>query len=104
LKKIFHAATIGAAEQARKNIEKECGLMYAYVVRSWKNNWENLIQYFDYPLEIRKIVYTTNMIESLDWGIRKYIKTKSIFQHDQPALNAVFLTNGNIEKKWTMPI
>jgi transposase-like protein len=104
MKKIYHAPTIEAAEQALKNFEKKWGLKYAYAVKSWKNNWENLTQFFDYPLEIRKIVYTTNIIESLNRGIRKYIKTKSIFPHDQAALKAVFLAIGNIEKKWTMPI
>jgi transposase-like protein len=104
MKKIYHAATIEAAEQALKNFEKKWGLKYAYAVKSWKNNWENLTQFFDYPLEIRKIVYTTNIIESLNRGIRKYIKTKSIFPHDQAALKAVYLAIGNIEKKWTMPI
>jgi transposase-like protein len=104
IKKIYHAATIEAAEQALKNFEKKWGLKYAYAVKSWKNNWENLTQFFDYPLEIRKIVYTTNIIESLNRGIRKYIKTKSIFPHDQAALKAVFLAIGNIGKKWTMPI
>jgi transposase-like protein len=104
MKSIYHAATIEAAEQALKNFEKKWGLKYAYAIRSWKNNWENLTQFFDYPLEIRKIVYTTNIIESLNRGIRKYIKTKSIFPHDQAALKAVFLAIGNIEKKWTMPI
>ena len=104
MKHIYHAATLEAAEQALRNFENKWGLKYAYAVRSWKNNWENLTQFFDYPLEIRKIVYTTNIIESLNRGIRKYIKTKSIFPHDQAALKAVFLAIGNIEKKWTMPI
>jgi len=104
MKEIYHAATIEAAEQALTNFEKKWGHKYAYAVRSWKNNWENLTQFFDYPLEIRKIVYTTNIIESLNRGIRKYTKTKSIFPHDQAALKAVYLAIGNIEKKWIMPI
>jgi putative transposase len=104
MKKIYQAPTIEAAEQALKDFEKKWGLKYAYAIKSWMNNWENLTQFFDYPLEIRKIVYTTNIIESLNRGIRKYIKTKSIFPHDQAALKAVFLAIGNIEKKWTMPI
>ena len=104
MKEIYHAATLEAAEQALKNFEKKWGGKYAYAVRSWKNNWENLTQFFEYPLEIRKIVYTTNIIESLNRGIRKYTKTKSIFPHDQAALKAVFLAIRNIEKKWTMTI
>ena len=104
MKEIYHAATIEAAEQALKKFEKKWGQKYAYAVRSWKSNWENLTQFFEYPLEIRKIVYTTNTIESLNRGIRKYTKTKSIFPHDQAALKAVYLAIGNIESKWTMPI
>ena len=104
MKEIYHAATVQAAEQALVNFEKKWNDKYAYAIKSWKNNWPNLTQFFDYPLEIRKIVYTTNIIESLNRGIRKYTKTKSIFPHDQAALKAVYLAIGNIEKKWTMPI
>lgn len=104
MKEIYQAVTIEAAEQALNNFEKKWNLKYAYAVRSWKNNWENLTQFFDYPVEIRKIVYTTNTIESLNRGIRKYTKTKSIFPHDQAALKSVYLAIGNIEKKWTMPV
>lgn len=104
MKQIYHAATIEVAEQALENFEKKWGQKYAYAVKSWKNNWENLTQFFEYPLEIRKIVYTTNIIESLNRGIRKYTKTKSIFPHDQAAMKAVYLAIGNIENKWTLPI
>ena len=104
LKEIYHAPTNEAAEQALKNFENKWGHKYAYAVKSWKNNWEKLTQFFEYPLEIRKIVYTTNTIESLNRGIRKYTKTKSIFPHDQAALKSVYLAISNIEKKWTMPI
>jgi len=69
-----------------------------------KNNWENLTQFFEYPVEIRKIVYTTNIIESLNRGIRKYTKTKSVFPHDQAAMKSVYLAISNIERKSTMPI
>jgi putative transposase len=104
MKEIYQAVTIDAAQQALQNFEKKWGDKYAYAVRSWKNNWENLTLFFDYPLEIRKIVYTTNIIESLNRGIRKYTKTKSIFPHDQAAMKAIYLAISNIEKKWTMPI
>jgi transposase-like protein len=104
MKEIYHAPTLEAAEQALDNFEKKWNHKYAYAVKSWKNNWENLTQFFEYPVEIRKIVYTTNIIESLNRGIRKYTKTKSIFPHDQSALKSVYLAIGNIEKKWTMPV
>ena len=84
--------------------EKKWNHKYAYAVRSWRNNWVELTQFFDYPLEIRKIVYTTNIIESLNRGIRKYTKTKSVFPHDQAAMKSVYLAISNIERKWTMPI
>ncbi|MGI6306210.1 MAG: IS256 family transposase [Bacteroidales bacterium] len=104
MKEIYHAATFQAAEQALENFEKKWNHKYTYAVRSWRNNWVKLTQFFDYPLEIRKIVYTTNVIESLNRGIRKYTKTKSVFPHDQAALKAVYLAIANIEKKWTLPI
>jgi len=104
MRKIYHAPTVDAAESALTDFENKWGQKYAYAVRSWKNNWENLTQFFDYPLEIRKIVYTTNIIESLNRGVRKYTKTKSIFPHDQAAMKAVYLAISNIEKKWIYPI
>ena len=104
MKKIYHAVNIEAAEQALENFQNKWDQKYAYAVKSWRNNWENLTLFFEYPLEIRKIVYTTNIIESLNRGIRKYTKTKSIFPHDQAALKAVYLAISNIENKWTMPI
>jgi len=104
MRKIYHAPTVEAAESALIDFENKWGQKYAYAVRSWKNNWENLTQFFDYPLEIRKIVYTTNIIESLNRGVRKYTKTKSIFPHDQAAMKAVYLAISNIEKKWIYPI
>jgi len=69
MKEIYHAATLQAAEQAIEYFEKKWNHKYAYAVRSWRNNWVELTQFFDYPLEIRKIVYTTNVIESLNRGI-----------------------------------
>jgi len=104
MKEIYHAATLQAAEQALENFEKKWNHKYTYAVRSWRNNWVKLTQFFDYPLEIRKIVYTTNVIESLNRGIRKYTKTKSVFPHDQAALKAVYLAIANVEKKWTFPV
>jgi transposase-like protein len=77
---------------------------YGYAIKSWKYNWEELTAYFDYPMEIRKINYTTNVIESLNSSIRKYTKTKTVFPDDQSAMKAVYLAINNIQQKWTMPI
>jgi len=104
MKEIYHAATLEAAEMALDNFEKKWNDKYAYAVKSWRKNWDELTRFFEYPLEIRKIVYTTNIIESLNRGIRKYTKTKSVFPHDQAALKSVFMAINNIEKKWILPI
>ena len=104
MKDIYHAATFQAAEQALENFEKKWNHKYAYAVRSWRNNRIELTRFFDYPPEIRKIVYTTNVIWSLNRGSRKYTKNKSVFPHDQAAHKAVYLAIANIVKKWTLPI
>lgn len=104
LKNIYAATNIEAAENALAEMEQKWGAKYKYAIQSWRNNWENLTQYFNYPLEIRKIIYTTNTIENLNRGIRKYTKTKVQFVDDNSVQKAVYLAILNIEKKWNMPI
>lgn len=77
---------------------------YKYAITSWEENWDNLSNYFEYPLELRKIVYTTNTIENLNRGIRKYTKTKGQFPNDNSASKSVFLSIKNIETSWEKPI
>lgn len=74
---------------------------YKYAITSWEENWENLSSYFEYPLELRKIIYTTNTIENLNRGIRKYTKTKSQYPNENALSKAIFLSIQNIEKSWT---
>lgn len=104
LKLVYGAINKDAASDALEDFNKKWGSKYAYAVKSWKANWEELTAYFDFPLEIRKIIYTTNAIESVNSGIRKYTKTKTVFPDDQSALKAVFLSISNIQRKWTMSI
>lgn len=104
LKEIYAAANIEMAEKALFAMDLKWGTKYKYAIQSWQNNWENLTQYFNYPLEIRKIIYTTNTIENLNRGIRKYTKTKVQFTDDNAVQKAVYLAIINIEKKWNMPI
>lgn len=104
LKTIYGAVNREAAEQALEKFDACWGSKYGYAVDSWRKNWVNLTNYFDFPLEIRKIIYTTNTIENLNRGIRKYTKTKVQFVDDQAAQKAVYLAIINIEKKWSMPI
>lgn len=104
LKEVYGAPTKDAAEQALLGFAKKWDSKYRYAIQSWHNNWKNLTSYFDFPVEIRKIMYTTNTIENLNRGIRKYVKTKVQFPDDQAAEKAVYLAIINIEKKWSMPL
>ncbi len=104
LKEVYAAPTREAAEQALAGFALKWEHKYKHAIQSWKTNWDNLTSYFDFPLEIRKIIYTTNTIENLNRGIRKYTKTKVQFTDDQAAQKAVYLAITNIEKKWNMPI
>lgn len=104
LKDIYAAPTREAAQQGLFSFELKWGSKYKHAIQSWQTNWENLTRYFDYPLEIRRLIYTTNTIENLNRGIRKYTKTKVQFPDDAAAEKAVYLAIRNIEKKWNMPI
>ena len=104
LKEVYAAPTRAAAEEALEGFSQKWEHKYKHAIQSWRTNWENLSSYFDFPIEIRKIMYTTNIIENVNRGIRKYIKTKVQFTDDMSAQKAVYLALVNIEKKWTMPL
>jgi len=104
LKSVYGATNRKLAEDALTVFEKKWADKYFYAVKSWKENWDNLTSYFDFPAEIRQIIYTTNVIESLNSGIRKYTKTKIIFPDDLAAIKAVYLAITNIQKKWSMSV
>lgn len=104
LKSVYGAINRNEAETALEKFATKWGAKYGYAVKSWQTNWELLTQYFDFPLEIRSIIYTTNPIESLNSAIRKYTRSKSIFPDDQSALKATYFSILNIQKKWTQPI
>ncbi|WP_035468076.1 transposase, partial [Algoriphagus mannitolivorans] len=80
------------------------GQKYGYAIKSWRENWEELTAFLDFPLEIRKIIYTTNIIENLNGKIRKYTKNKLSYPTDEAVLKSVFLAVMEATKKWTMPI
>ena len=104
LKEVYGAPNKEAAELALMGFAEKWESKYRHAIQSWQNNWDNLTSYFDFPLEIRKIIYTTNTIENLNRGIRKYTKTKVQFTDDAAAQKAVYLAIMNIEKKWSMPL
>ena len=72
--------------------------------RSWRNNWARIIPFFQFPEEIRRVIYTTNAIESLHYSLRKIIKNRSLFPNDEAVFKLLYLALKIIEKKWTMPI
>lgn len=104
LKEVYAAPNRDAAEHALAGFATKWEQKYKHAILSWKINWDNLTSYFDFPMEIRKIIYTTNTIENVNRGIRKYIKTKVQFVDDMAAQKAVYLALMNIQKKWSMPL
>ena len=104
LKTVYQAPTREEAERNLIQLGETWNDKYAMAVRSWENNWEDLATYFDYPAEIRRLIYTTNSVESYNRQIRKVIKTKSSFPSVEAARKLLFLANQNITRKWTMPI
>lgn len=104
LKNIYNAPTKEAAKIELDNFEQKWGTKYPYAIRSWRNNWEELTVFFDFPVEIRKIIYTTNLIENLNGKIRKYTKNKLSFPNDDALKKSVYLAINEIEKKWYQPI
>ena len=104
LKKVYTAINQQSALEEFGNFKTKWEKQYKYAIKSWEENWDNLTNYFEYPLELRKIIYTTNTIENLNRGIRKYTKTKCQFPNDGAAKKVVFMAIQNIEKAWTLPI
>lgn len=104
LKTIYTAKTLEEAELALSSFSEKWDSEFPSISRSWLNHWESITPFFDYPDEIRKVIYTTNAIESLNMSIRKVIKNKRVFPSDEAALKLLYLALKNISKKWTMPI
>lgn len=104
MKGIYTAPNRDAAQLSLDQQEATWGNKYGYAIKSWKDNWEELTAFLDFPLEIRKIIYTTNIIENLNGKIRKYTKNKLSYPTDEAVLKSVFLAVMEATKRWTMPI
>jgi transposase-like protein len=104
LKKIYTSATLPEAETELASFSLAWDDKYPAISKSWNEHWPNLITLFDYPSEIRRIIYTANAIESLNSVIRKATKNRKIFPHDNSALKVVYLATQAASKKWTMPL
>ena len=104
MKKIYGAPTKQSAEAAFKDFAMTWEDKYPYSVQSWRTNWDELTTFFSFPLEIRKIMYTTNLIENLNGKIRKYTKNKLSFPTDESVMKSVYLAIREATRKWSMPI
>ena len=104
LKNIYRAATVEQAEEALNDFEEKWDGRYPMISKSWRSNWSHIIPFFANSAEIRKAIYTTNAIESLNNSLRKVTKTRNSFPSDEAAIKLLYMSLKNITKKWTMPI
>ncbi len=104
LKRIYQSITEEDALMSLEQFEQRWDSKYPNISRSWRNNWQNVSTLFNYPDDIRKAIYTTNAIESLNSVIRKAIKKRKLFPHDDSAKKVIYLAIEQASKKWTMPI
>lgn len=104
MKGIYNAPTKDAAKAALDDFAKKWESKYSYAIKSWRENWDELTVFYEFPVEIRKIIYTTNLIENLNGKIRKYTKNKLSFPTDQAVMKSTFLALREATKKWSTPI
>lgn len=104
LKEIYNAPTVEQAEANLEAFERKWDATHPKVSQSWRKNWQRIIPCFSYPPDIRRIIYTTNTIESLNMSLRKVTKNRGSFPNDEAMFKLLYLALKNIAKKWTMPI
>lgn len=104
LKPIYTAVTEDQALFALEEFSEKWDSKYPIISKSWKSNWQRINPMFRFPKEIRRAIYTTNVIESLNFSLRKITKTRAAFPSEEAAIKLLWLGLRNIEKKWTMPI
>lgn len=104
LRKIYGAVNLDDAEYMKEEFGEKWNNKYPSIMRSWNENWSDLTTYFEYPQEIRRLIYTTNAVEGFHRMLRKYTKTKTIFPTDDAVRKSVYLSVKEITKKWTQSI
>ncbi|WP_315115525.1 IS256 family transposase [Clostridium intestinale] len=104
LKLVYTAVSEELALAELDKVEEKWGDKYLIAIKSWRNNWDELATFFKYPPEIRKIIYTTNAMESYNRQLRKVTKAKSIFPNDEALLKSLYLATVDITQKWTQSI
>jgi putative transposase len=104
LKAIYQATTLEEAERELADFEEKWRPLYPLIARSWRANWAKVAPMFGYPPELRRAVYTTNTIESLNMTLRKISKNRALFPSDEAVFKLLYLALRNISRRWTMPI
>lgn len=104
LRQIYRASTVEAAEQQLDAFAVKWDGTYPTISQAWRRNWDNLRPFFAYPADIRKVIYTTNAVESLNMSLRKVIKTRGSFPNQEAAIKLLYLALEHIAKKWTRPV
>lgn len=104
LRAVYAAPTLSDAEQALARFSERWDGKYPAISPSWRADWQRLTVFFDYSPEIRKVIYTTNAIESLNYSLRKLLKTRGAFPNDEAIIKIIYLAIQRVAKKWTMPI
>jgi putative transposase len=104
LKKIYESNTIALAAQALDDFELTWGDKYPIIVKSWRQNWEKITPFLEFPKEIRKVIYTTNIVESLNNTLRKAVRNRGHFSTEDGLMKVLYLAIRGVSKKWNMPI
>ena len=104
LKKIYQSATRDLAAEALDDFELAWGEKYAIIVKSWRQNWEKIIPFLDFPQDIRKVIYTTNIVESLNATLRKAVRNRGHFSTEDSLMKVLYLAIRGVSKKWNMPV
>ena len=104
LKLIYKSSTKALAEAELKRFKQKWDSIHPIISQQWERNWEKLSVLFKYPEEIRKAIYTTNAVESLNHSLRKLLKNKKAFPSEEALYKVLYLAIGRASKRWTMPI
>ena len=104
LKPVYQASTVEEAEQRLDEFGAKWDGTYPTISQMWRRNWEHLTPFFAYPADIRKVIYTTNAVESLNMSLRKVIKTRGSFPNQEAAFKLLYLALEHIARKWTKPV
>ena len=104
LKLVYGASTVDEASLQMDRFEEKWSGRYPHVVKSWRVNWASLTRYFDYPVEIRRMLYTTNIVESVNSKFRKATGSRRVFPSDESVLKCLYMAALELERKWSRPL